>query len=175
MSQFFGFDIFFVIFQHVYFQCVFATDTKMSYVVWNYQTDQMVLNPGTEVFAGYVGYTSDNQQTMETVSNPLEIDRSSNMGECSMGNFNSLINSLSPGLCIKSFNSLAPGKVEWNFETDFSDWSMRHLLWNCPDMNVTGPHWWSVNIGSGNGLVPSGTKPLPEPVLTQIYVAIWHH
>ena len=29
-----------------------------------------------------------------------------------------------------------------------------------------------VNIGSGNGLVPPGNKPLPEPVLTQIYVAI---
>ena len=32
-----------------------------------------------------------------------------------------------------------------------------------------------VNIGSGNGLVPSGNKPLPEPMLTQIYVAIWCH
>ena len=29
--------------------------------------------------------------------------------------------------------------------------------------------WWWINSGSGNGLVPSGTKPLPEPVLTQIY------
>ena len=28
------------------------------------------------------------------------------------------------------------------------------------------------NIGSGNGLVPSGNEPLPEPMLTQIYV---HH
>ena len=26
----------------------------------------------------------------------------------------------------------------------------------------------SWNIGSGNGLVPSGNKPLPEPMLTQI-------
>ena len=26
-------------------------------------------------------------------------------------------------------------------------------------------------IGSGNGLVPSDNKPLPEPMLTQIYVA----
>ena len=26
---------------------------------------------------------------------------------------------------------------------------------------------WQVNIGSGNGLVPSGNKPLPEPMLTQ--------
>ena len=32
-----------------------------------------------------------------------------------------------------------------------------------------------VNIGSGNGLVPSGNKPLPEPMLTQIYVAKWRH
>ena len=32
-----------------------------------------------------------------------------------------------------------------------------------------------VNIGSGNGLVSSGNKPLPEPVLTQIYVAKWRH
>ena len=28
-----------------------------------------------------------------------------------------------------------------------------------------------VNIGSGNGLVPSGTKPLPETMLTHIYSA----
>ena len=35
-------------------------------------------------------------------------------------------------------------------------------------LNVTGLHWWSAIIGSGNGLVPSGNKPLPEPMLTQI-------
>ena len=29
-----------------------------------------------------------------------------------------------------------------------------------------------VNIGSGNGLVPSGNKPLPESMLTQISVAM---
>ena len=32
-----------------------------------------------------------------------------------------------------------------------------------------------VNIGSGNGLVSSGSKPLPEPVWTQVYVATWRH
>ena len=32
-----------------------------------------------------------------------------------------------------------------------------------------------VNIGSGNGLVPSGNTPLPEPVLTKISNAIWRH
>ena len=32
-----------------------------------------------------------------------------------------------------------------------------------------------VNIGSGNGLVPLANKPLPEPMLTQIYVAKCRH
>ena len=32
---------------------------------------------------------------------------------------------------------------------------------------------WQVNIGSGNGLVPLGNKPLPEPMLTQKRAAIW--
>ena len=31
------------------------------------------------------------------------------------------------------------------------------------------------NIGSGNGLVPLGNKPLPEPMLTQIYVIKYRH
>ena len=34
--------------------------------------------------------------------------------------------------------------------------------------------FWKVNIGSGNGLMPSGIKPLSKPMLTEIYVAIWH-
>ena len=37
-------------------------------------------------------------------------------------------------------------------------------------MNATRPYWWLVNIGSGNGLVSWGSKPLPEPMLTQICV-----
>ena len=32
-----------------------------------------------------------------------------------------------------------------------------------------------VNIGPGNGLVPSGKKPLPEPMLTKFYYIIWCH
>ena len=42
-------------------------------------------------------------------------------------------------------------------------------------MNISWLYWWSVNIGSGNGLVPSGNKPLPEPILTQISDTIWRH
>ena len=42
----------------------------------------------------------------------------------------------------------------------------------CLSLDLT--YFWSVNIGSGNGLVPSGTKPLPEPILTHDPV-ICHH
>ena len=37
------------------------------------------------------------------------------------------------------------------------------------------PNWWLVNIGSGNGLVPSGNRPLPQSMLTHFYVTIWYH
>ena len=36
---------------------------------------------------------------------------------------------------------------------------------------VQDPSHDKVNIGSGNGLVPSGSKPLPEPMLTQTSAA----
>ena len=42
-------------------------------------------------------------------------------------------------------------------------------------VNATEPHLWKDNIGSGNGLVPWGNKPLPEPILNQIYVALYGH
>ena len=48
-------------------------------------------------------------------------------------------------------------------------------MWNCHQVNATRPNWWSVNIGSDNGLMPSGTKPLSEPMLTQVYEAKWCH
>ena len=48
-------------------------------------------------------------------------------------------------------------------------------MWNCSQVNATRPHWWLVNIGSGNGLVPSGNTPLPEPILTQrVNLLEWH-
>ena len=34
-------------------------------------------------------------------------------------------------------------------------------------MNATGPHWWEVNLSLCNGLVPSGSKPSPEPMLSR--------
>ena len=32
-----------------------------------------------------------------------------------------------------------------------------------------------VSVGSGNVLVPSGNKPLPDTILTQIFLALWHY
>ena len=52
---------------------------------------------------------------------------------------------------------------------------LEHVLRNCPHVNATRPHWWSINIASGNGLVLSGNKPLPEPMLNQISEVIWRH
>ena len=72
-------------------------------------------------------------------------------------------------------NSLAPGGFDYSkFQTHFNDKYLKYFLWNCYQVNATTLHWSLVNIGAGNGLVPSGNNPLPEPMLTQIYVAIWH-
>ena len=75
-------------------------------------------------------------------------------------------------------NSLTPGRCDCNLKLVIFklisriDRYLGHFLWNYPQANATRSHWWLVNIGSGNDLVPQG---LPEPMLTQIYVNIWHH
>ena len=60
----------------------------------------------------------------------------------------------------------------------------RRCLTHCFLEDVAVPQYLNNDyIGSGNGLVPSGNKPLPgpgnkplpEPMLTQIRVAIWWH
>ena len=33
----------------------------------------------------------------------------------------------------------------------------------------------TINIGSENALVLSGKTPLPETMLTQIYITVWRH
>ena len=61
-----------------------------------------------------------------------------------------------------------------NIQNRWVDWYLVHFLWYCPHGNATEPHWLYVNIGSGNGLVPSGDKPLSESILTRISLT-WHH
>ena len=55
---------------------------------------------------------------------------------------------------------------EWTFRCNLASrkWTAFQLS-HCP----VGPYRWQMSIGSGNGLVPSGNKPLPDPVLLQIY------
>ena len=39
-----------------------------------------------------------------------------------------------------------PLEFEWNFwsnfQANFNDWWLWHLLWNWPQMNASGPCWW---------------------------------
>ena len=52
--------------------------------------------------------------------------------------------------------------------SDIDDWG---ISWEI----ALGFVRWEINIGLGNGLVPSSNKPVPESMLTQIYVAIPRH
>ena len=62
--------------------------------------------------------------------------------------------------------SLAPGTFDYSLKlVNFTLISTITILSIIYEIAIT-PHWWLVNIGSGNGLVPSGTKPLLEPMLT---------
>ena len=42
-------------------------------------------------------------------------------------------------------------------------------------VSATESHWWELNNGLGNGLGPSGTKPLPQTLLIKLSDAVWHH
>ena len=77
---------------------------------------------------------------------------------------------------IRDINSLSPGRCGW----DFKSANVKHNLGidimsiQVPGMNAREPQWWHVNIGSGDGLVPSGNKPLPESVLAKISRKLGH-
>ena len=80
----------------------------------------------------------------------------------------------------KQFDSLAPGKFEWNFRyvifkqiLVIDGWGISceiALIWMSLDFTDD-----QSTLGSGNGLVSSGSKALPKPMLTQISVTIWCH
>ena len=72
-------------------------------------------------------------------------------------------------------NTLVPVRCDSNSKKcNFHD-ILKNFLWNCSGVDTENPHWLQADISAGNGLVPSGNKPLTEPMLTQIYVSIWHH
>ena len=74
---------------------------------------------------------------------------------------------MSPPVCSEYNSTIALVTEKWWL--DDLNYILDKLL------NVTGPHWWHVNTGSGNGMVPSVNKPLPELLLAKIYLAIEHH
>ena len=57
--------------------------------------------------------------------------------------------------------------MDYANELSLWNWSLvyaRYIIW---------PLY--INIGSGNDLMPAANKPLHEPMLTHIYVAIWRN
>ena len=70
------------------------------------------------------------------------------------------------------FHQLCSHFYRCDFQIHYSYHFLVHwLLGYCQQVNVTGPHWSQVYIDSGNSLVPSGSKSLPEPMLNRFYVS----
>ena len=46
-------------------------------------------------------------------------------------------------------------------------------MWNCSQVNATGPHLLGVDIDISNDFVSSGNMPLPEPIYIYIYTQIY--
>ena len=69
---------------------------------------------------------------------------------------------------------LSAADYQYDIQTHYIEKWIEHSE-NFSQMNATAPHQRGVNIASGNDLVLSGNKPLPELRLTQISVTIWHH
>ena len=80
-----------------------------------------------------------------------------------------LINSLAPWRCSVNQNKsiISEHMVQLKFMSIICEIALKWMLWNTFDDQV--------NIGSGNGLVPWGTKPLPEPMLTHILITMLPH
>ena len=90
-----------------------------------------------------------------------------------------VVNSLAPGKCSNHFKN-----VSFKFMIQNEFLSSCKTAFRCMQSEIVDPvwsiisdttelHWsWQVNTGSGNGLVLSGKRSLPKPMLCQIYVAI---
>ena len=72
-----------------------------------------------------------------------------------------------------SYNPIMAVILNWVWSSNIvTEKFYEQFFWNYSHVNVTEHLWLEVNMGSGNGLVPSGNKPLPEPMLTDLYVVI---
>ena len=77
-------------------------------------------------------------------------------------------------------NSVAPGRFGFHFKNAIFNFILLTGSFRSPHDNVL--RWTSWNLtddkstfGLGNGLVPSGHKPSPQPLLIQFCVTIWRH
>ena len=79
-------------------------------------------------------------------------------------------------------NSFGPGRSELHlmaviFELMLNAWWLKYFLWK---KNSDEYYWTLLSDGKWTlvqvmVLVPSGNSQIPKAMLTQIYVAIWHH
>ena len=76
-----------------------------------------------------------------------------------------------------TFNSLVSGRDIWDTESIIFKLILNRVSCAFPLklLDPRRPPWGLVNTGSGNGLVPSGNKPLPEAMLAHINVTIWQY
>ena len=77
-------------------------------------------------------------------------------------------------ICVPDVNSLVPGSCGCNSENVIFKLIKQNNSMNslgiCRDIALrwippVESHWYEINIGSGDGLVPLGNKPLREPML----------
>ena len=68
------------------------------------------------------------------------------------------------------------GAIEYSWHAKYPNPLVGDLFWNELHMEANVlENLNNENIGWCNGLVLSGNKSLPEPMLTEIYDAIWRH
>ena len=68
-----------------------------------------------------------------------------------------------------------------NFQANFNDGRLEYLLWNCLQINVSGPYWWQVNIGADIALVLAISSTNGNPFYQRMYtsqdlnISWWRH
>ena len=86
-----------------------------------------------------------------------------------------IVNKVSIGSILPHW-SLGDGVIlKWNLQTYVTELVHECFLGNWSQVSTREDLSWEVNFGWGNDLVLLSNKTLPVPVLTQIYVTIWHH
>ena len=77
----------------------------------------------------------------------------------------------------KMINSMGLGDMGKFLKAYFSNSVYKTVAWAFTVKSLSGEYRGTSRLtslhGSSIGLVPSGNKPLPEPMLTEFYIIIW--